>query len=98
MDTEVTVSVNLSPAQLADLFWNMDAEQQADFFAALDKTAGIQLCFQMAFVVAEIRLRSDRGDYSAMNGFRTMLAHAEAYAETAIEMRCNDAKREKVTP
>lgn len=92
----VTVDVTLTPQQLAESFWSMNSAQQADFFEALDRMAGIDLCFQMAFVVAEIRLRSDRGDYRAMNGFRTMLAHAEAYAEAALEMRCNDALRERI--
>lgn len=93
--TAVTVetSVMLDPQQLAALFWELDAEQHAEFFAALDDLAGLRLCYQMAAVVQEIQKRSDAGDYRAMNGFRTMLAHAQDYHEAATDGRVWDAKR-----
>lgn len=43
---DVMTSVNLGPAELAELFWEMDASQQADFFAKLDEIAGYKLCVQ----------------------------------------------------
>jgi hypothetical protein len=91
---EVTAQVDLAPQNIAAAFWNMDAEQQADFFAKLEELAGIKLCFQMAAVVDEIRRRSERGDRAAMQGFQTMLAHAQAYAESATEHRVWEAQRE----
>jgi hypothetical protein len=88
-----TVEIQATPAQVAGLFWEMDAEQQADFFAALEAMAGIKLCVQMAAVVREIKDRSERGDHSAQNGFQTMLAHAQAYVEEATDYRVWAAER-----
>lgn len=90
---DVTTQVFVGPSQLAALFWNLDAEQQAEFFATLDDLAGLKLCYQMAAVVKEIQRRSDAGDHRAMNGFRTMLAHAQDYHEAALDWRVWDAKR-----
>lgn len=90
---DVMTSVSIGPAELGEMFWEMDAEQQADFFAKLDKIAGYKLCLQMAAVVREIQERGDRGDHAAMNGFRTMLAHAQAYHEEAMDYRVWGAQR-----
>lgn len=84
--------VEVTPELVAELFWNLGSDKQADFFAALDSLAGFRLCFQMAGVISEIRDRADKGDYSAMNGLQTMLSHAEGYRESATEMRAYDAK------
>lgn len=90
---DVMTSVSIGSAELAEMFWEMDAEQQADFFAKLDQIAGYKLCLQMAGVVREIQERGDRGDHAAMNGFRTMLAHAQAYHEEAMDYRVWGAQR-----
>jgi len=90
----VTAEVNVTPEALAALFWEMDGEKQADFFAELDRIADGKLCFQMAFVVQVIQERADRGDHRAQLGFQTMLAHAQAYGESATDYRCWAAKRE----
>jgi hypothetical protein len=82
-----TASIELTAVMLAHAFWEMDAAQQADFFAELDRIAGVQLCFQMAGVVREIKERVDGGDHHAQNGFQTMLAHAQAYGEGATDYR-----------
>lgn len=94
MSAPITVAADFAPtpAELAAAFWEMDASEQADFFAALDGMAGIQLCVQMAWVVREITERGNRGDHAAMTGFRTMLAHAQDYHESATDIRCADAK------
>lgn len=94
MSAPITVATDFTPtpAELAAAFWEMNDKEQADFFAALDGLAGIQLCFQMAWVVREIAERGSRGDHAAMTGFRTMLAHAQDYHETATDIRCADAK------
>ena len=86
--------VEVTPQLLAELFWAMDCEQQADFFAALDRMAGLNLCFQMAYVVSEIQKRSDHGDHDAQNGFQTMLSHAKDYVESATDYRVWEAKRQ----
>lgn len=90
---DVMTSVSIGPDELAEMFWEMDSEQQADFFAKLDQIAGYKLCLQMAGVVREIQERGDRGDHAAMNGFRTMLAHAQAYHEAAMDYRVWGAQR-----
>lgn len=93
MSYEAVISMDLDGEQVAGAFWALSAEQQADFFAALESMAGFRLCIQMAATVDEIRKRSDRGDRDAMNGFRTMLSHAEAYAKSATEYRVWEAQR-----
>lgn len=90
---DVVTQVSIGPCELAEMFWEMDAEQQADFFAKLDKIAGYRLCIQMASVVREIQERGDRGDHAAMNGFRTMLAHSQEYHESAMDYRVWGAQR-----
>lgn len=84
--------VTVTPMLLADLFWNMDCEEQADFFAALERIAGHKLCIQMSWVLGEIEKRSQRGDHDAQNGFQTMLSHAQSYVEGAIDSRAWRAK------
>lgn len=79
---------------VASMFWGLDAEQQADFFAALERDAGLSLCIQMAAVVNAIRKRSEAGNWDAMNGFQTMLSHAQGYHESATEYRVWEAQHE----
>jgi hypothetical protein len=87
-------NVKVTPELLAALFWEADCEQQADFFAELEKIAGTKLCYQMAAVVREIQQRNDAGDHGAQRGFQTMLAHAQNFVESAIDIRVWDAQRE----
>ena len=77
---------------VADMFWSLDSEQMADFFARLEDVAGIKLCFQMACVINEIADRAQNGDRRAQNGFQTMLSHASGYVESAIGFRSFDAR------
>ena len=90
----VTAEVDVTPEALAALFWEMDGDKQADFFAELDRIAAGKLCYQMAFVVQVIQERADKGDHRAQLGFQTMLAHAQAYIESATDYRCWNAKRD----
>lgn len=91
---DVLAHVNATPELVAELFWNLSDSDQAEFFAALDRLAGLKLCFQMASVIDVIRRRAERGDRGPMNGLRTMLSHADAYAESATDYRAWDALRE----
>lgn len=84
----------LTPEQVAAAFWRLDDHEQADFFAALERLAGVKLCFQMSGVFTELVRRSERGDYEGLNGFRTMLEYAERFPEAAAEWRADRAKRE----
>ena len=87
-------SMNVTPAQMADAFWSMKSDEMADFFNELEKIAGGRLCLQMAHVVDVIQQRSASGEYGCLNGFQTMLSHAQAYHESAAEMRAYEAKSE----
>jgi hypothetical protein len=89
---DVMANVEVTPEFVANLFWGLDSGQQADFFAELERIAGISLCFQMAWVVNEIAERSERGDRKAQQGFQTMLSHAQGYAEGATQWRVARAK------
>lgn len=89
----VTTNIHLSPEQVAAAFWSLDNFQQADFFAALDRIAGLSLCFQMVNVVNVMQRRAARGERDAMHGFQTMLSHAQGFAESSASFRAEDAKR-----
>ena len=82
---DVIVSVHLTPAQLAEQFWHMGSDEQADFFAALREVAGGKLCLQTAYMVDEIASRQAKGDSSAADGFLTLFSHAEAYIEVLVD-------------
>ncbi len=82
----------LTAEQVATAFWRLDSVEQADFFTALERMAGVNLCFQMAWVVHELSERSEHGDFGGLNGFRTMFYHAEGYPEAAAEWRAGKAK------
>lgn len=94
VEIEALANVEVTPQIVAALFWEMDTEQQADFFAELERIAGIKLCLQMAGVVRTIQERVDAGDHTAQQGFQTMLAHAQAYGESATDYRTWNAKHE----
>lgn len=84
--------VTVTPELVAELFWDMASDEMADFFAQLDRIAGIKLCMQMAYVIQELQERSAKGDYRPLMAFQTMLAHSQSYTESAIENRVFDAK------
>lgn len=88
----IDLNVTLTPQQVAQAFWGMGSDGQIKFFAELDRLAGIMLCMQMAGVVRDMaRLETDDHGH-AVNGFQTMFNHAAAYAESAIDWNCEDAK------
>ena len=90
----VEVEVSLTPQQIAAAYWEMDASEQADFFAELYRMAGVKLCFQTAAVFDEVVKRSGNGDHDAQNGLRTIADHFEDYPAASAEWRAWLAKRE----
>lgn len=90
----VNAQITLTPGQLAAAYWELGADEQADYFAELYRLAGWRLCLQTAFLFSEIVERSGRGDSDALSGFRTMFNHAEDYPEAAAAWRADCAKRE----
>lgn len=94
MKTKTIGGIEVTPELLAKLFWEMYSDEQADFFAALEEIASHSLCQQMAYVVAEIHKRADKGDHRAQNGLQTMLNHASDFVAGGIDSRVWDAKYE----
>lgn len=94
MSIQTIGGVEATPILLAHLFWGMSSDEQADFFAALEGIAGYKLCIQMAAVVHEISERADKGDFEAMNGFQTMLSHAQEYHDASTGWRVAKTKWE----
>lgn len=48
--TEVEVKIRPTPQQVAECFWDMDADEQAKFFHRLAEVAGDRLVFQLCSV------------------------------------------------
>jgi len=94
MADKVIGGVEVTPAILADLFWGLGSDEQADFFAELYRLAGHKLCMQMSWVVREIAHRSGDAHVDAVMGFRSFADDANEYAETATDIRASDAKHE----
>lgn len=87
---EVAGTTEVTPELVARLFWEMSSAQQVEFFASLERLAGIDLCFQMAYVCSEMY---DNPNPDAQKGFQTMLNHAKDYVEAGIDHRVWRAKR-----
>lgn len=95
IDVQAMTTITLTPEQVAAAYWELDAEQQASFFAELFRLAGaVALCSQTAGVVFELVDRCNRGDVAGYNGFQTMLAHANDWHDSAADIRTWDAQRE----
>lgn len=92
IDNRTVGGVEVTPMLLAYWFWEMNSEEQADFFAKLYEISDGMLCQQTAFIVAEIRRRVMRGDTAAREGFQKMLAHSTNYVEDAIDSLVWNAK------
>lgn len=92
LDNRTVGGVEVTPMLVAELFWEMNSEEQADFYAKLHEISEGVLCQQTAFMVAEIRRRAMRGDTAAREGFQKMLAHSTSYVEGAIESMAWNAK------
>lgn len=48
--TSAQVEIRPSPEELADVFWSMDADEQAFFFNRLGESSRARLCFQLQYV------------------------------------------------
>ena len=92
--TAVTVDVDLSPEQIAELFWRLGDDGQADFFAHLDRIAGVRLCMQMAYLSDRLIERSHKGDWSGRHAYQAIAEHAQSLWRTSLDKACDDARRE----
>jgi hypothetical protein len=94
MTTKVIGGVEVTPEILADLFWELGSDEQADFFADLYRLAGHKLCIQMSWVVREIAHRSGDAHVDAVMGFLSFADCANGYGDDATDIRVSDAKHE----
>jgi hypothetical protein len=92
IEDHVIGGATVTPRLVAELFWEMNSEEQADFYAKLYEISDGMLCQQTAYLVSEIRKRAMRGDTAAREGFQTMLAHSTHYVEDAIDSMVWNAK------
>lgn len=53
---KTSVSIDLTPKELAEEFWFMDGDQQAAFFNHLDTISGLRLPLQLAAVEDSVAL------------------------------------------
>ena len=94
LDGRTIGGTEVTPMLIAYWFWEMNSEEQADFFGKLHQISDGMLCQQTAYLVAEIRRRASRGDGAPLDGFQRMFAHSAEYVEDGIESRVWDAKHE----
>jgi hypothetical protein len=88
--SEVTVSVKLTPAQLAEQFWHMADDEQAAFFAELNRIAGWKLDLQLAYVTRRI---AESPDHDAMLGLEAFAGYAQNLPSLMLDIRIDNAKR-----
>lgn len=94
MTQEITAQIALTPEQVAEGFWHLDAEQQAAFFAHLSRIAPpFNLCMQMLATTKEVADLAERGEYDAMHGLHAFRDDADRYHDTAAWHRGEEAKR-----
>jgi len=74
------VEIKLTPKELAEQFWNMGSDEQAEVFSYMYKEAGShKLMMQFLGVRDECEKMKKHGDDSALNGFQYMFASAFKY-------------------
>ena len=91
---KASVDIELTPEQIAELFWKLGDDGQADFFAHLERTAGVGLCIQMAYVSDRLIERSQAGDWDGRHAFQTIAEHSQSLWRTSLDAAVSDARRE----
>lgn len=89
-ETQLQVSVKLTPAQLAEAWWNLCSDEQAEFYAHLHRISRGVLCLQTAYMVGHMIETENR---DAQDAFCTIHNHSIEYLESAVELRSNNAIR-----
>ena len=89
-ETQLQVSVQLTPEQVAEAWWNLGSDQQAEFYAHLNRISKGVLCLQTAYIVSEI---VETGNSDARDAFCTIHNHSVEYLETATDIRSQAAIR-----
>ena len=60
-ETKLQVSVQLTPEQIAELWWNLGSDEQAQFYAHLHRISKGALCLQTAYMVRDM-IENDNRD------------------------------------
>lgn len=89
-ETKLQVSVQLTPEQVAEAWWGLGSDEQAQFYAHLHRISKGVLCLQTAYMVSHI-IETENSD--ARDAFCTIHNHSTEYVETAVDMRCHAAIR-----
>jgi len=90
METELQVSVKLTPEQIADAWWSLGSDEQAEVYAHLYRISRGVLCLQTAYMVREMIETENR---DAQDAFCTIHNHSVEFLETATEQRAHTAIR-----
>lgn len=90
METELQVSVKLTPEQIADAWWSLGSDEQSEFYAHLNRISKGVLCLQTAYMVSHMIETENR---DARDAFCTIHNHSIEYLETAVELRAHTAIR-----
>lgn len=69
---KVTAEAELTPAQVAECFWELSSEEQALFFKRLDEIAGADLGTQSIYTREACADMARRGDYAALNAMQRL--------------------------
>jgi len=88
-ELSIKVTVDLSPQQIAEQFWELGSERQAAFYAHLHKIAGHRLGIQCAQIEREI---VETCNNDAREAWTTLHGYATEYVETAISIRVDNAQ------
>lgn len=86
-DNRTVGGIDVTPALVAELFWGLDADEQATFFAELHRMAGWRIHIQMLAALNACADLSSAGDYDAMMGFRAFADDANEYPALAAHHR-----------
>ena len=89
-NVELQVNIKLTPEQVAHAWWNLASDEQAEFYAHLNRIAGYKLCMQTAWIVDAI---VNTEDHEAQSAFGTIHAHAAEFLMTAVDIRTSSALR-----
>lgn len=89
-ETQLQVAVKLTPEQVAEAWWSLGSDEQAQFYAHLHRISKGVLCLQTAYMVSHI-IETENSD--ARDAFCTVHNHSVDYAEYAVELRSGAAIR-----
>lgn len=89
-ETNLNVSVKFTPEQIAEAWWNLGSDGQAQFYGHLHSITDGLLCLQTAYMVRDM-IENENSD--AVAAFTTIHNHSVEYVADAVDQRYHDALR-----